>query len=40
MARLKAHVERAHLMMGDLPELAAQLSQLARDHGRITMAEA
>ncbi|WP_299832256.1 Fic family protein [uncultured Roseobacter sp.] len=40
MSRLKTRVERERLMMGALPELAAELVQLTRDHGRLTMAEA
>lgn len=40
MLRLRGRVERERLMMGALPELAAQLVALTRDHGRLTMADA
>ena len=40
MLRLKARVERERMMMSALPELAARLVELTRDHGRLTMAEA
>lgn len=40
MQRLRVKVERERLMMGALPELAAQLVDLVRNHGRLTMADA
>ncbi len=40
MSRLRARVEREKLMMGAMPELAAKLYELTREHGRLTMADA
>ncbi|WP_282063593.1 Fic family protein [Roseobacter litoralis] len=40
MLRLKARVEREKLMIGAMPELAAKLCELTREHGRLTMADA
>lgn len=40
MLRLKTRVEREKLMIGTMPELAAQLIELTRAHERLTMAEA
>lgn len=40
MQRLKTRVEREKLMMGTLPEIAAQLIELTREQGRLTMADA
>ena len=40
MLRLKKRVEREKLMMGALPEIAAQLIELTREQGRLTMADA
>ncbi|MEP2263075.1 MAG: DUF977 family protein [Paracoccaceae bacterium] len=40
MQRLRARVEREKLMMGALPDLAAQLVELTREQGRLTMADA
>lgn len=40
MQRLKTQVEREKLMMGALPEIAAQLIELTREQGRLTMADA
>lgn len=40
MQRLRQKVERERLMMGTLPELAAQLIDLVRDQGRLTIGEA
>jgi Fic family protein len=37
MKRLAAKVEREKLMMAALPELALQILDQARDHGRVTM---
>lgn len=38
--RLENKIERERILLGDLPELSAQLLELARDRGRITVAEA
>lgn len=40
MLRLRTRVEREKLMMGAMPELAAKLYELTREHGRLTMADA
>lgn len=40
MQRLKTRVEREKLMMGALPEIAAQLIEFTREQGRLTMADA
>jgi len=40
MRRLRAKVEREKLMMGSLPEVSAQLLDLVRDHGRLTIGDA
>ena len=40
MQRLRQKVERERLMMGALPELSAQLIDLVRDQGRLTIGEA
>jgi Fic family protein len=40
MHRLRQKVERERLMMGTLPEMAAQLIDLVRDQGRLTIGEA
>lgn len=40
MLRLKTRVEREKLMMGTMPELAAQLIELTREQGRLTMSDA
>jgi Fic family protein len=39
-ARLEKKIERERLILGDLPELSAQLLELCRERGRITVAEA
>ena len=39
-ARLEKKVERERLVLGDLPDLSVQILELAREHGRITVAEA
>ncbi len=38
--RLEKKIEREQLILGALPELSIQLLELARDHGRLTVAEA
>ena len=40
MQRLRQKVEREKLMLGTLPELAAQLIDLVRDQGRLTIGDA
>lgn len=40
MLRLKIRVEREKLMIGAMPEIAAKIVELAREHGRLTMADA
>ena len=40
MLRLKTRVEREKLMIGAMPELAAQIVELTREQGRLTMADA
>lgn len=40
MLRLKIRVEREKLMIGAMPELAAKIYELTREHGRLTMADA
>ena len=40
MLRLRAKVERERLLMGSLPEVSAQLLDLVRDHGRLTIGDA
>lgn len=38
--RLNKRIERERLVLGDLPELSVQLLELARERGRLTVAEA
>ena len=38
--RLAAKMERERIVLGDLPELSVQILELAREHGRVTVAEA
>jgi Fic family protein len=38
--RLEKKIERERLVLGDLPELSVQILELARERGRITVAEA
>lgn len=38
--RLEQKLEREWLILGDLPELSVQILELAREHGRTTVAEA
>ncbi len=38
--RLEMKIEREQLILGALPELSVRLLELARDHGRLTVAEA
>jgi len=38
--RLEKKIERERIMLGDLPELSVQLLELARERGRVTIAEA
>jgi Fic family protein len=40
MRRLREKVERERLLLAELPELAARILDHARDHGRITIADA
>ncbi len=40
MRRLREKVERERLLLGKLPDLAIQILDHARDHGRITIADA
>jgi Fic family protein len=39
-ARLEKKIERERLILGDLPELSAQILELCRERGRVTIAEA
>ena len=38
--RLERKIERERLILGDLPELSVRILELAREHGRVTVAEA
>ena len=38
--RLERKVEREMLILGDLPELSTRILELARERGRVTIAEA
>ena len=38
--RLEKKIERERFILGDLPELSVRILELAREHGRITVAEA
>lgn len=38
--RLAKRIERERLILGDLPELSVRLLELAREHGRLTVAQA
>jgi Fic family protein len=38
--RLNKRIERERLVLGDLPELSVRLLELAREHGRLTVADA
>jgi Fic family protein len=38
-ARLAQRIERERLILGDLPELSARIVELARERGRVTVAE-
>ena len=38
--RLQQKIERERVMTGDLPELSLQVLEIARDHGRVTVAGA
>ncbi len=38
--RLERKIERERLILGDLPELSVQILELARERGRVTVAEA
>ncbi len=40
MRRLRGKVERERLLLAKLPELAVQILDHARDHGRVTIADA
>jgi Fic family protein len=38
--RLEKKMEREHIILADMPELSVALLELAREHGRITVAQA
>ncbi|WP_244654648.1 DUF977 family protein, partial [Rhizobium wenxiniae] len=38
--RLEKKMERERIILADMPELSVTLLELAREHGRITVAEA
>lgn len=38
--RLEKKIERERLILGDLPELSVKILELAREHGRVTIADA
>jgi Fic family protein len=38
--RLEKKIERERIMLGDLPELSVEILELARERGRVTIAEA
>jgi len=38
--RLETKIERERIMLGELPELSVKILELAREHGRVTIAEA
>ncbi len=38
--RLQAKLEREHILLGALPALSTRILELAREHGRVTVAEA
>jgi predicted HTH transcriptional regulator len=38
--RLEKKIEREQIMLGDLPELSVKILELARERGRVTIAEA
>ena len=38
--RLERIIERERLILGDLPELSAQILEISREHGRVTVASA
>lgn len=38
--RLEAKIERERILLGDLPELSIKILELARERGRVTIAEA
>ena len=40
MRRLNKKIEREKLVLATLPELSLQIVEFAREHGRITMADA
>ena len=40
MRRLRGKVERERLLLAKLPDLAVQILDHARDHGRVTIADA
>lgn len=39
-ARLEKKIERERLVLGELPELSVRILELAREHGRVSVAEA
>ena len=40
MQRLRSKIERERLLVGSLPELSAELLELVRDHGRLSIGDA
>lgn len=38
--RLDAKIKRERIILGDLPELSVQILEIAREHGRVTVADA
>ena len=38
--RLDAKIRRERIILGDLPELSVQILEIAREHGRVTVADA
>ena len=38
--RLERKIERERIILGDLPELSVKILELAREHGRVTVADA
>src|SRR5713101_544122 len=38
--RLEAKIERERILLGELPELSIKILELARERGRVTIAEA
>jgi len=38
--KLEAKIERERILLGELPELSIKILELARERGRVTIAEA